>query len=143
MARTITASLVGWLVAAAMAPAQTPYTRPQTGPLARPALSPYLNLFRVGNPAINYYGLVRPQQEFGTSIQDIQNQMNAPHPAMTGPDGGAALPITGHPSRFFSHQSYFFTHLGTNSGGTRTPRGVPTPGTISARPGQPASGSGR
>ena len=29
-----------------------------------PAISPYLNLLQRGNPAVNYYGLVRPQQQY-------------------------------------------------------------------------------
>jgi hypothetical protein len=34
-------------------------------PFDRPAFSPYLNMFRSGNgPVMNYFGMVRPQQEF-------------------------------------------------------------------------------
>jgi hypothetical protein len=132
-------SVFGLLVlGSCLARAQGPYVRPQTSPVSRPPLSPYLNLFRGGNPAINYYGLVRPQQEFGNSIQEIQNEMHTPHTTMTNPASGTNLPVTGHPTRFFGHQGYFFTHLGGGSGNARTGGGTPTPGAISARPGQPA-----
>jgi hypothetical protein len=49
-----------------------PYVRPSVSPYYRPAFSPYLNLGRGGNPAVNYYGLVRPQQQFATSIQQLR-----------------------------------------------------------------------
>jgi hypothetical protein len=140
MARSVATICGLFMLGACVAHAQGPYVRPQTGPVARPALSPYLNLLHGGNPAINYYGLVRPQQEFGSAIQEIQNEMSAPHPMLTGANGATNLPITGHPSRFFSYQGHFFTHLGSGNGGTRT-SGTPTPGAVSARPGQPVNGS--
>jgi hypothetical protein len=95
-----------------------------------------LNLLHGGNPAINYYGLVRPQQEFGNAIQEIQNEMNAPRQTTMAATNSASQPITGHPTRFFNHQGYFFTQQGAGNGGTRT-NGTPTPGAVSARPGQP------
>ena len=134
----IAAMAIGLLVlSAGPVRGQGPYVRPQTGPLSRPALSPYLNLLRSGSPAVNYYGLVRPQQEFGNSIQEIQNEMHAPLTAQTSPNSGTNLPITGHPSRFFSHGSYFFSHLSSSAGNTRY-TSPPTPGAVMARPGQPA-----
>src|SRR4051794_19633319 len=49
-----------------------------TPPSARPAVSPYLNLTRTGtDPAINYYGIVRPQLEFNNSIQNLNRQVGA------------------------------------------------------------------
>lgn len=38
------------------------------GPGYRPTTSPYLNLLGRGNPAINYYGIVRPQQAFANAL---------------------------------------------------------------------------
>ena len=115
--------------------AQGPYGRPQTSPYARPALSPYLNLLHGGSPAINYYGLVRPQEEFNTSIQGLQNEIHATQSGMINPSMSTALPVTGHRTQFFSHGGYFFTHLGT---GSRT-SGTPIPGAVSARPGTPVA----
>lgn len=43
-------------------------------PLNRPTVSPYLNLFRRGNsrsPILNYYGSVRPQQQFYQQDQQL------------------------------------------------------------------------
>jgi hypothetical protein len=50
------------------------YSPPQTSPFPR-ADQPLLNLARGGNPAINYYGLVRPQLEFQQSIYGLQQQV--------------------------------------------------------------------
>jgi hypothetical protein len=52
------------------------YSPPQTSPFPRAPISPYLNLARGGNPAINYYGLVRPQVEFQQSIFGLQQQVS-------------------------------------------------------------------
>ena len=64
---------MGWMGVADCLQAQGPgpYTRPQTGnPYAQPVFSPYLNLLRRGtNPAVNYYGLVRPEIDFRNSLQ--------------------------------------------------------------------------
>ena len=115
--------------------AQGPYVRPQTSPYARPALSPYLNLLHGGNPAINYYGLVRPQEDFNTSIQGIQNELHATQSGLLNPTMSTALPVTGHPTQFFSHGGYFFTHLGSGNRST----GTPTPGATLGRPGTPVA----
>jgi len=58
--------------------AQGPYVRPQpnpNNPYGQPVFSPYLNLGRSGsNPAVDYYGIVRPQVEFASSLQQLQSQ---------------------------------------------------------------------
>lgn len=36
---------------------------PYSNPYQRPAFSPYLNIIGRGNPAINYYGITRPQMD--------------------------------------------------------------------------------
>lgn len=43
-------------------------------PFNRPTISPYLNLFRNGGgtPILNYYGLVRPQQQFYQQADDLR-----------------------------------------------------------------------
>lgn len=43
-----------------------------SGPASRPTFSPYLNLLRDGNPVNNYYGLVRPQQDFQQNLDQVQ-----------------------------------------------------------------------
>ena len=76
-------SVLALLVVAAVAwesDAQTP-PRPQQPPAPaapyRPPVSPYLNLLnRQTSPAVNYYGIVRPQVQFGQAIQQQQSELN-------------------------------------------------------------------
>src|SRR5262245_7333705 len=91
--------------------AQVGFFPNQTNPLYRPAVSPYLNLARGGNPAINYYGIVKPQVDFGRQIQMLQLQQQSLMPTwgltleddLTQP----TTSITGHPSMFFNYGHYF------------------------------------
>ena len=63
---------LGLVATADSATAQVP--QPQTGAGTRPAVSPYLNLNRPGNPAVNLYGLVKPQQDTTRQLQTLQQQ---------------------------------------------------------------------
>ena len=90
--------------------AQSPGIRPQTSPFPRPAVSPYLNMARGGSPALNYYNLVRPQQDTQTAILQLQQQSRATTQLIqTPPD---AILTTGHPSRFLNYSHYFYSNLG-------------------------------
>src|SRR5579864_5687257 len=80
--------------------AQEAYTRPMTGPSNSPPLSPYLNMVRGGNPAVNYYGLVRPQMQAQHSIQQLQQQ-NTAAAANSGLTMDA-YPNSGHPVQFMN-----------------------------------------
>lgn len=82
-----------------------------------PGYSPYLNLLRQGNsPGVNYYGLVRPQQNFANAIQTLQNQpqMGATSPILGGRPDGSDLPATGLTVGYMTHRGYF---LNNGSGG--------------------------
>lgn len=84
-------------------------------PFDRPAVSPYLNLFRNGrggNPILNYYGLVRPQQEFYQQSQDLQRgaynfqRQNNPQQNQPGQNSNVrsvyTIGTTGHSVSFMS-----------------------------------------
>jgi len=74
----------------------------------RPTVSPYLNLLRRGtDPALNYYNLVRPQNEFINSIQQLQGQVSTNRQGISDLQKSTGLPPTGHTTRFLSHSSYF------------------------------------
>jgi len=83
------------------------YAPPQTNPFGQPAVSPYLNLLRGGNPALNYLTLVRPIENFQQFQQAslvreaaLQSQLNDPN----------RLPLTtGYNTRFMSYTQYFGT----------------------------------
>ena len=101
-----------------VSPLQTPM-----GPPARPAFSPYLNLARFGaSPALNYYGLVRPQMQLSSSVQALQSQALAPSTQ----DFLAEQAITtGNAFGYQNYQSYFQNQYSFNgSGGFGTNRGA-------------------
>jgi hypothetical protein len=90
--------------------AQNPLPRPYPY-TSGPAVSPYLNLLRPGNgPAINYYGLVRPQFDTLAGFQAVQQrfgQLQTSVQAAGGPADGAL--ITGHGAAFMNLGGYFMT----------------------------------
>jgi hypothetical protein len=81
---------------------QPSFGRPGTGSNT----SRYLNLLRGGNPAINYYGLIRPQTDLSNSLLRLQTQQQALTQAENQMINGL-LPATGHSVRFFNYGSYF------------------------------------
>lgn len=153
MRRLIWSSLVA--LAAGGAAAQPPAPPPGFGQAPRPQVSPYLNLLRNGNPGyLNYYGLVRPQQEFQQGIQGLQQDVGAVQSALGQPFGAdlgqqqPLLPGTGHRSSFLTSSSYFLTFNGRAGGvGVGTASGsalAARPATGFAPPaGRPAAGGVR
>jgi hypothetical protein len=107
-------------VAFATAGAGTASAQPYGGGGA-PGTSPYLNLLRGSNPAyLNYYGLVRPEQQGraqGNQLQQQQMQLGTVSSSVVGLQqasrGGADLQ-TGHAFGFQTQRSYFMT---TGTGG--------------------------
>ena len=101
-----------FIAAGARANAQG-YVHPQTSPFPRPAMSPFLNLNRGGNSAaINYYGLVRPQQDTMTSLLQLQ-QMQQYGQGGFGLAGEQGIPVTGHASRFMIYSHYYYNQSGS------------------------------
>lgn len=131
------------LVLAAAAPAQAQigtYVRPQINP--RPTVSPYLNMQRGGNAAINYYGVVRPQLETNRALfqlqQDVQMGQVGVAVALDPNQNAAILNTgqTGHPVSFFNYSHYYGNRGGGGgsggttpiAGGAGNPIGRPNPG---------------
>lgn len=115
------------IVGAGAATAQPPAP---VGPTPqRPPFSPYLNLLRGGNsPALNYYGLVRPEEQFRQSIGNLQGQVAANQQAIGGLQADpSGVPITGHPVYFLNYGGYFQNTLGGAPGGTNAARSVAPP----------------
>ena len=112
----IALALPGLLVGLSLRPAaaQTISTRPQSlqvNPLTRPPVSPYLNLFRGGNPALNYYDLVRPQQEFATTLQQLQQQQATPVVPLAA-EAVQGIPVTGHTAVFMNFSRFYNRPIG-------------------------------
>jgi hypothetical protein len=82
------------------------------GPGYNPPLSPYLNLNRVGAPpAINYYNLVQPQVQFGSSIVGLQQQQGVLQTEIAAGGGPTTALPTGH-SVAFGNLSHFYSQRG-------------------------------
>jgi hypothetical protein len=86
--------------------------QPPGPPASRPAYSPYLNLLRAGNsPAVNYYGLVRPEVTARQSLQAVQSAVSVNQRTLL-ELAGSDLGQTGVPAQFLNHGGYFLNHLG-------------------------------
>jgi hypothetical protein len=85
-------------------------------PGARPTTSPYLNIIRSGaSPAINYYGVVRPEVAFSNSLNQLQQQQGALASQQQDLNSYTAVPPTGHAAGYMTESKYF---LRINSAGS-------------------------
>lgn len=114
------------ILGVSQARAQFGYSKPPTSPFSQPAVSPYMNLTRGGNAAINYNTLVRPQIDTGRALQQLQSQVNDQQILMgqlggtpTGFDASAALPLTGHPVQFMNY-AHYYSPVASRQGNTPT-----------------------
>jgi hypothetical protein len=79
--------------------ARSPFT-------TRPTISPYFNLLRRGNPVVNYYGLVRPEQDFRAANDQFRQQfrdVDRKLESVEQREGATNLGITGHRVQFLSN----------------------------------------
>jgi hypothetical protein len=129
LAAIASVSLLGLL---ATSPARAQALRP----IGSPGISPYLNLIRPGgSPAINYYGLVRPQLAYNTAINSLEQQVALSRVAMTAQES-LAVPTTGHAVSFLNTRGYFLNlgaqapfqnvgaTVGAGAGATAAPYGT-------------------
>lgn len=115
--------------------AQFPNGQPTANPYQQPAVTPYLNLLRSGGtPALNYFGLVQPQQQFYRNSALLQNQISNNQQAI---NGLQYAPTTGHPVYFLNLGNHFLT---TSPGGRSSGGMTPTSG-VGQRTGTPMTGS--
>jgi hypothetical protein len=90
-------------------------------------LSPYLNLLRPGDAAVNYYALVQPEFQrrqdrnvMFNSLQSLANQLPPP-PGIQEEDIDRPLRSTGHPTAFGYTGTYFGGGTGTTARGPGSP----------------------
>ncbi len=93
------------------------YSPPVINP--RPPVSPYLNILR-GNPAVNYYGIVRPQQQTAQQLSQLQRDIATTQtPSLAIPLDQQLLGVldisTGHPVSF-QNTSHYFNNRGGATG---------------------------
>ncbi|MDA1164911.1 MAG: hypothetical protein O3B13_17590 [Planctomycetota bacterium] len=110
---------LGLWLAAASVQAQVPFVQSRSysqygnsgslGTVGQPTFSPYLNLLRRGNSTLsNYYGLVRPQQQFQSANEQFQSEFNQVQRQFNSVESNLYAPplqATGHRVRFMSHLS--------------------------------------
>jgi hypothetical protein len=107
-------------------PPQAGYTRPGLG---YPTVSPYLGLRSgFGNPAVNYYGLVRPQMNFRNDLLGLQGGLQDQAAFLSlqqqqyyGNTPGVV--ITGTAANYQTHLRYF-QNRGANTAGTAGRGGI-------------------
>ena len=92
MRRLLTVSAIWFLCLDGAVIAQPAFRPGPSGaavaPVNNPAVSPYLNLLRPGtNPAINYFGLVKPIVDYNSSINNLQQQVSDVASPSTGMGG--------------------------------------------------------
>jgi hypothetical protein len=130
----------GWGLIACTEQASAQFFQPQgnqQGYQPPPVFSPYLNMKIPGNPAINYFGLVKPQIDINRQLQIVQQQQ-AQQMAMgfmtNFPDEQplTGYSLTGHPTTFFNYSHYFYNRGGT--GGTGGIAGAGPKGAVAAPP---------
>jgi hypothetical protein len=129
--------LLGLSLVAGRVNAQGYYYPPRTTPFARPLLSPYVNLVNGTNPAIQYYGIVRPQLNLFSDVNQLQYQNALLQQQAT---TGTPLPgevVTGVPGHFMTQSRYFMTQYTSPGIAGRTGFGTMSAG----RPGLGAPGS--
>jgi hypothetical protein len=85
---------------------------------SRPVVSPYINLLRGTangvNPAINYYGIVRPEIDFRRSLIGLQGQVTAEQQEIAAQEQYGVQPFTGHAAFFRNYSHYFPGGAGQN-----------------------------
>jgi hypothetical protein len=102
------ASLIALALAAEAHAQGTLPTPPGVAPyLNRPTVSPYLNLLqRNTNPAINYYGIVRPEFQFRRTINQLASQVQEAQADINTGQAGAVFQ-TGHPVQFMNLSHFY------------------------------------
>jgi hypothetical protein len=116
-------AIAAWLATATVASAQ-----PMPNITPNPTFSPYLNLLRGGSsPAINYFGIVRPEQRFmqsqialSSQIRQTNQAINDASQAVKGEDPNK--PPTGHAATFNNTMGYFGGGVGGRSGSANLQR---------------------
>jgi hypothetical protein len=111
-------------------PANKGFGRPPSGP----TVSPYLNLRRGGgsSPAINYYGLVRPQLDVNRQLREVERDIAGQERSLRTLE--EEIPATGHSAGFgnylhyynFGEQKSFGTSTGVGRSSSRSSSRGPT-----------------
>lgn len=122
-------------------PADAQVVGPRVGtPSPAPTISPYINMLRSPNaPALNYFGLVRPQFQTNAGLQALQQQfLLGQTGSLPGAEPTADVLTTGHAAMFMNYGGYFQSQTGA----LRSPATI-APAPMPSRSTGAAVGSGR
>lgn len=123
---TANAAALAAIVLVGTANAQPP--APLQAAPRRPVYSPYLNLNRAGaSTAQNYFGLVRPELEFRSGLNQLRQDTQALATGLAATQPGGEL-TTGHASGYMTHLRYYGTNGSGANGGTRGATAAPVGG---------------
>lgn len=87
----------------------------------------YLNLTRGGNPAVNYYGIVKPNVFNQNALANIQQEYNSLTQSSTQSDPNS-VGSTGHAAGFMNYGHYYpRLNAGGGGGSNRTSSSSPAP----------------
>lgn len=94
------------------AAAQGAFGRPGVSPFGQPNVSPFINLLRNNSPAyLNYYGLVRPEQNAIQNFNLLRQDVNLNRDLADSLEGqiSSGLPVSGHSVYFLNTGGYFLS----------------------------------
>jgi len=103
------------IVVLALAGSVVAQPSPPTG-FARPTVSPYINLARgtggINNAALNYYGIVRPEQAFRQQASQLQQQLSSTNQNLGNLVANSSqqqqqIAVTGRGATFVNYSHYF------------------------------------
>ena len=141
---SIAAPAVALLAALLPGPAQAQVVNPRVGGAApAPTVSPYINLLRNPNaPALNYYGLIRPQFQTTAGLQSLQQQFVLGQAGpLAGSEPADSVLVTGHAAAFMNYGGYFQSSVGGAQPARLGPAISPRPATSTPAPARlPAPG---
>ena len=98
-------------------------------PYQSPPVSPYINLGRpqIG-PAIDYYGIIRPQLDLRQNLQGLQQQVNTNEQTLGSITEPRAISPTGVAANFNTQYRYFMNRGANPSQNPTRPAGSFAPG---------------
>lgn len=111
------------IILCAITSALSAQPQPPSGPVRSPTFSPYLNLLARGtNPAVNYFGIIRPYQQLRHQTDQLQKEILLANQSMaTGFDNNNDLDV--RRSATFGNYSHFYHNDPAASHGTVRPAG--------------------
>lgn len=106
------------IVLASFAPSISAQPQPTRGPVRSPSFSPYLNLIgRGNNPAVNYFGIIRPGQQLQQQANQLQQEISQTNQTISTGLGSINDQLTTGRGATFGYYSHYFNNSPAGGGG--------------------------